>query len=397
MRVTIASRIYAPESAAAAFRLDALAQALADGGHAVKVLTAEAPPALRGAARTSDARRRSVTVRRAPVLRGADGYVRGYFQYLSFDIPLFFRLLTGRRPAVIVSEPPPTTGLVTRIAAAIRRVPYVYYAADIWSDAATAAGTPRLVTAALRCVERLALGGATRVLAVSEGVAERVRKVAPDASPIVMRNGVDTSVFTPQGPVAPLVPTAVYAGTMSEWQGADVFVRAWASVRENVPDAQLVFLGQGTARAELQELAKNLGVSDSVSFSDAVPPEVAARWLRSARVGLASIKPEIGYDFAIPTKLFASAACGTPVLFAGEGDAASIVRRESLGTVAAFDAADVAEKLSAALADVPDAESRRRLGERTDSIASLHSAAQATAAVVASSGRIDARYPQNGF
>ncbi|MDO5500237.1 MAG: hypothetical protein Q4F67_11230 [Propionibacteriaceae bacterium] len=36
----------------------------------------------------------------------------------------------------MIVEPPPTTGLVVRVACALRRTPYVYYAADLWSVAA---------------------------------------------------------------------------------------------------------------------------------------------------------------------------------------------------------------------------------------------------------------------
>lgn len=88
MRVTIASRIFAPEPAAASFRLAALAAALADAGHDVTVLTSRLPRGMVEAA--PDAR---LTIRRAPVLRDRTGAVRGYVPYLSFDIPLFFRLL----------------------------------------------------------------------------------------------------------------------------------------------------------------------------------------------------------------------------------------------------------------------------------------------------------------
>ena len=77
-----------------------------------------------------------------PVLRDEAGYVRGYAQYMSFDLPLALRLLAGRRPDLVVAEPPPTTGAVVRVIAALRGVPYAYYAADVWSDASQATGAP---------------------------------------------------------------------------------------------------------------------------------------------------------------------------------------------------------------------------------------------------------------
>ncbi|HEU4756328.1 MAG TPA: glycosyltransferase, partial [Agromyces sp.] len=150
MRVTIATRIYAPEAAAASFRLSALASALSDEQHEVTVLTARVPASLRDAARATDAADPGIRVRRAPVLRDASGQIRGYLQYLSFDAPLLLRLLFGRRPDAIVVEPPPTTGTVARLVATLRRTPYVYYAADVWSDGAQSIGAPRAVLSLLR-------------------------------------------------------------------------------------------------------------------------------------------------------------------------------------------------------------------------------------------------------
>src|SRR5690554_401825 len=101
----LATRLYEPESAAAAYRLGNLTRALERRGWRVKVLTTKS----KYEARSTRA------VRRWPVLRDKSGAVRGYLQYLSFDVPLFFRLLFSRRANVVIVEPPPTTGLVTRI------------------------------------------------------------------------------------------------------------------------------------------------------------------------------------------------------------------------------------------------------------------------------------------
>ena len=97
-RVTIASRLFRPEHGAAAYRLGVLADELKIQGYDVTVLTTR-PPAPLSSSAADDG---GVTVRRWPVLRDKGGNVRGYIQYLSFDIPLFFRLLFGRMDVVVV-------------------------------------------------------------------------------------------------------------------------------------------------------------------------------------------------------------------------------------------------------------------------------------------------------
>ena len=205
-RVLIASRIYRPEPAAASFRLGALERELLARGMEVGVLTTRPRP-------TSYRRRAlldegpapdGLTVKRWPALRDAQGYVRGYLPYLSFDLPLLFRLLLAPRPDVVVVEPPPTTGLVVRVACALRRIPYVYYAADIWSVAARETGAPRWVTALLRLLERKAWSGANRVLTVYPSLVTALRDAAPDIAAVLVGHGADTEVFRPDGPPAPI-------------------------------------------------------------------------------------------------------------------------------------------------------------------------------------------------
>ncbi|AXH95354.1 glycosyltransferase [Ornithinimicrobium avium] len=364
-RVLLATRIFVPEAAAATFRLRALVRSLAQRAD-VAVVTAAAPPALRETAMPplSPGPGR-VCVSRWPVLRDATGYVRGYLPYLSFDLPLAVRLLSAVRPDVVVVEPPPTTGAVARVALAVRGllsrrpVPYVYYAADVWSDATASTGAPAPVVTVMRWVERFALRGARDVLAVSEGVAERVRALAGAAAPVtVVPNGVDTDVFTPGGqrhPDAPDTPYLVYAGTASEWQGAEVFAEAMREVVREEPGARLVFLGQGSSWPALARVRDELP-EGAVELRPLAPAEQAAAWQRGAAAALVSVKPGVGYDFAYPTKVLAALACGTPVVFAGPGPAALDVAEHDLGEAVGYDVTPVARAMVAAL---------RRAGEQT--------------------------------
>lgn len=333
-RVVIASRLYAPEAAAAALRLRGLARALAGEGAEVRVLTST-PPGLEAPADPG------VVVSSAPALRDPSGYIRGYAQYMSFDLPLAVRLLAGPRPDLLVAEPPPTTGAVVRAAAALRGIPYAYYAADVWSDAAESTGAPAWVVRALRLVEGLALTGASTVLAVSEGVAERTRAIgARDVT--LVPNGIDTEVFTTDGAQAEGAPTApylLYAGTASEWQGAGIFIDALRLVHRERPELELVYLGQGSDWEALQELA---GGDPRIRFEPLAPPEEAARWQRGAVAAVVSIRPGLGYDFAYPTKIFAALACGAPVVYAGPGPARTDIPEAGLGRAVDYDAEAVA-------------------------------------------------------
>ena len=369
MRVSIVSRIFAPEPSAASFRLGSLASALSASGHDVVVLTVKPP---RGVDASVHDASQAYETRRFPVLRDRFGYVRGYVPYLSFDAPVFFRVLFGRRTHVLVVEPPPTTGLFVRLAATLRGIPYVYYAADIWSDGAAQTGAPEWVVRAVQRIERFVMRGARTVLSVSESLTDRLAEIGVERGVVTVGNGVDTLPFrngseTGKDYMRVSPREFVYAGTASEWHGATVFVEALPRVLSEAPDVKIRFIGGGSEMASIEALASQLGVLEAVSIEPILPPEQLAPILRGATAALASIRPGLGNEFTFPTKLYASMLCGTPSLFAGVGPAVDFLRQKingvPLGRSVGINAAEVSDAMLAALSDQEDVQQRIRVME----------------------------------
>lgn len=382
MRVAIVSRIYRPEPAAAAFFLGSTADALLAHGHEVDVVTVKPPKGLRTASRRE-------RVRTFPVLRDRNGYVRGYVQYLSFDLPLLFRLLVLRRPDVVFVEPPPTTGAVVRLVCALRRIPYVYDAADIWSDAAIQATDSRFVLRALRAIECFAMRGAAAHVTISQGVIERVRALGVDRPMTVTGFGADTSEFgfTPAEPQR----LFVYAGTYSRLHGAEVLVEAFARLLRTHPEYTLRFLGNGTEREQLQRRSEELGIAEAVEFIDSVPAAALKEQLAGAVASLATLLPDGGYDYAFTSKVYSSLAVGCPVIFAGPGPTSRFVEEASehvpVGRAVPYDADEVAQAMRDA-ADRPlTVKQRRAVAEWTHAEHSMSSVAQRVAGVIEMTAR----------
>lgn len=378
-RVTIATRVYTPEVTAASFRMRALAHALAVRSD-VEVITTRPP-----SREQIDPNEPGMRVRRAPVLRDSSGAIRGYVQYLSFDIPLFFRLLFTRTD-VIVAEAPPTTGLMAALVGMLRRKPMVYYPGDVWSDAVASMGAPNAVTAAMRAVEGFVLRRSRLAIAISPEVADRLVALDADAAKVVtVGNGIDTTVFSPAAEPPSAEQYFVYTGTMSEWQRPDVFIRGFALIATAYPELRLKFFGQGSVQNDLHELAQRLAPG-RVDFGGVVRPEESAAWLRGAAGALVSIVPGIGYDFARPTKIYAAAAVGTPVLFAGPEVGAAVVRHGRLGIAVDFDEQSVAQAMREILEEAADGRTEQRRASRVDwahENASLQAVAQRVAAAIA--------------
>lgn len=318
--------------------LEAIATSLVNHGDQVEVVTSSLPK------RFFEIEQHGYKISRAKVLRDSSGYLRGYFPYLSFDIPLFFRLLFRKRPDLYVIEPPPTSGAVMRAVSFLKRTPYVYDAADIWSDAAKMSTNNKLVLLLLKLMELFALNGAQAIFTISDGVALRLRELGVTQDVKVVGFGVDTQSFYFYKTETSSNPYFLYAGTFSEPHGASVFLDAFARFNQIHPEYSLKYVGNGTDREQLTELAQGYGLTN-VEVLEPVSPRELNTLLNGAVASLASLKPGTGYEYAFTTKIYASLASGCPVIFAGEGPTRPFLEdvssKVSAGSAVNYDAEDV--------------------------------------------------------
>ncbi|MEH3078687.1 MAG: glycosyltransferase [Quadrisphaera sp.] len=177
--------------------------------------------------------------------------------------------------------------------------------ADLLSLAAAEAGLPGPALRLLTALEAWVLRGAARVMTVDEGYAARVRALGVPAERVaVVGTGVDTDQLRPPDPSPGAghddgddddqPPAFVYAGTMSEVQGAGVLVDALARVLPEHPGARAVFYGGGVQAGELSERAARLAPG-LIAFPGLVAPSEIARATATARAGLASQRPDTAY------------------------------------------------------------------------------------------------------
>jgi glycosyltransferase involved in cell wall biosynthesis len=120
------------------------------------------------------------------------------------------------------------------------------------------------------------------------------------------------------------VPRAVLVGTMRPGKGHADAVDAWRQVIRRVPDAELVFVGDGDLEFDLRRHAANTGVGHRVrfaGFTHDVHGEIAA-----ADVVLLPSRQE-----ALPTVLMEAAALGKPVVATDVGGVREVVRHGETG------------------------------------------------------------------
>lgn len=115
----------------------------------------------------------------------------------------------------------------------------------------------------LHWIERAGARSHRRLVAVSEGTAQRLRAMNPRARVDVVGNGIDPELFTPPARVGRDV---VFLGRLElHGKGLDLLLTAWAAICDEV-EGDLVVAGGGPEEPRVRRFAEKLGVGDRIRF-----------------------------------------------------------------------------------------------------------------------------------
>lgn len=134
-----------------------------------------------------------------------------------------------------------------------------------------------------RFVGRALFRSAHAVVCVSHAERDTIVRDFPSTAgrTRVVPNGVDTVAIRSAEPFAGQPPTVLSLGRLEPYKGVAGLVRAVPMLPR---DTQLVVVGVGSQREELETLTVDLGVADRVRFLGVIDTESVHRWLRTARV-----------------------------------------------------------------------------------------------------------------
>jgi glycosyltransferase involved in cell wall biosynthesis len=158
--------------------------------------------------------------------------------------------------------------------------------------------------------------GASAYVTITQALADDLRARFGDrpAVHVVPDGGPDHS-SVPASPASRSGGAIVgYAGHLYPWKGADVLMRALATV----PEVRGLVIGGHPAERDLarvQALAASLGLADRVTFTGQIPPADVARRLADASILVLPNTPSaISERYTSPLKLFEYLALGRPIV-----------------------------------------------------------------------------------
>ncbi|HEY3237023.1 MAG TPA: glycosyltransferase family 4 protein [Polyangiaceae bacterium] len=342
MRVVALNQFYLPDSAPTGQLLGELCEDLAAQGDDVTVIT--------GSGTYLDKKHLAhrETIRGVRVLRlwgpSAGGtMVHRSAAYLTFWTSAAARAATVARPDVMLSlTTPPMLSTGAASVAGARRIPLVTWNQDVYPELSAALGVldeQALAYKALQGVARWAHAHTKRIVALSEGMAERIASQGAPAERIsVIPNWADGRA------IRPLLPDAnpfrkehalegrfivMYSGNLGLAHDVTTFAGTARQLSESSNKVLFIFSGHGQRMQEARRLTVGL---PNVRFLPLQPRERLCESLSAADVHLVSLREGL-QGLLVPSKVYGALASGRPVFYVGPAhcEVAELIRRERVG------------------------------------------------------------------
>lgn len=151
----------------------------------------------------------------------------------------------------------------------------------------------------------------------------------------------------------------IYLGTLAAVRQLDMLLEAFQGVKNELPVAQLMFVGDGDVPSERQtllDIARDMGLENDVVFTGFVPMDAAWRLAASASVCVSPIFPSPIFAPASPTKLVEYLALGRPVVCNDHPEQSQIIAESGAGLCVAWSAPAFAKAILQLLRDPKAAE-----------------------------------------
>ncbi|MCX6645477.1 MAG: hypothetical protein NTY09_03840 [bacterium] len=145
----------------------------------------------------------------------------------------------------------------------------------------------------------------------------------------------------------------VWGGGMWDWLDPQIIVNAWPEVLKKFPDACLAFPGtkhpnphvpEMDSVGRIKKIAADLGIVDSIIFSDWLSRDEYLGLLARADVGVSAHKPGLEARYAVRTRFMDAIWMGLPMVVSGGDEYSHYMEKYSIGKlVAPSDSSSVAD------------------------------------------------------
>lgn len=238
-----------------------LAKGLVDAGHTVEMITG-------GAKNGYDQRWiEGIKVHYLPVSYDQNfGFFRRISSFLSYVSKAKKLIKKLPRPDLLyVTSTPLTTGLIGLWAKKHLAMPYIFEVRDLWPQAPIEVGVIKnsLVKSYLYSLEKRIYQHALSLVALSPGIADHLRKVAPEKQIHLIPNFSDLGSFFPMEKEEKLLHhhglenalTIAYTGALGKVNAVDELLNLAEMAKSKGKNWQFLIMGKGSHETQLKKIA----------------------------------------------------------------------------------------------------------------------------------------------
>jgi glycosyltransferase involved in cell wall biosynthesis len=277
---------------------------------------------------------------------------------------------------VFATSTPLTVGIPGRLAAAIKRVPYIFEVRDLWPEDILAAGRikPGLQYKLWEWLELFCYRKAKKILLVSKGFHDRLleRGFEPERLQTILL-GADGTLFKDVQPDHEYINqnglagkvVAVYTGAHGDANGLPQLLDTAERLRDR-QDIAIVMIGEGKMREGLKAAAAERGLTN-VHLLQSVPKLKLPGILTACHIGLMILKQITRPRWVTPNKIFDYMFAGLPSIVNFPGTTAELVEADGTGLASTPGSADDLAAKIRYWADHPD--ERAAVGRRAREVA----------------------------
>jgi glycosyltransferase involved in cell wall biosynthesis len=259
--------------------------------------------------------------------------------FIAYALVACWYALAVPADVIIASSGPLTVGIPALLGRYIRRIPLVFEVRDLWPEGAIQLGMLRNAAAIrlARLLERACYRSASRIVALSDGMADWIREqhgfdhitVVPNASDNELVAGLTGKLDLPDWARGKRL--AVYAGALGLIDDcAQILSVAKVLRAREATEVEFVIIGSGKEGDRLRHQASEMNLQN-VRFLGPQPKATVMRWLEVAACSLFTVKDVPFLATASPNKVFDAFAAGVPVVQSTQGWIKSLLEREGCG------------------------------------------------------------------
>jgi starch synthase len=227
---------------------------------------------------------------------------------------------------------------------------------------------------------RRSLENAKAITAVSQVEKNELTKKwgIPEDKIVVIPNGVNTDLFSPQIDAADLKSklalrdevVVTFVGSFFPWHGVDLLVEAFAIGLKEAKDTKLLLVGDGLLMNKIVEMIQFHGLQDQVILTGRVDHQDIPKYLSLSDICVAPYPYLPGDLWFSPMKIYEYMAAGKAIVASRSGQIADIIESGKNGVL--VEPGDTQQLAEAIMDLIQDAKKRQQLGANARSQAIQH-------------------------